>query len=118
VLHHINIHKNIISHLVDCSIPTVNHWIHHYEHNHNLNDDERSGRPTKLEYDDVERIVVVAKQKIFTTPKEIKHDLDIHTSIRTIRRHLNDEGLFGRVSQGEYEYSEEELRYRANFGNG
>jgi hypothetical protein len=59
-----------------------------------------------------------ARQTIFTTPKEIRHTLDIDTSIRTIRRHLNDEGLFGRVSQGEYEYSEEQLKQRENFGHG
>jgi hypothetical protein len=49
---------------------------------------------------------------------DIKHELDLHVSTRTIRRRLDENGLLGRLAAAEHEYTEEQLAQRISFGEG
>ena len=55
---------------------------------------------------------------IFTTPRLLKNDLALDCSARTIRRRLDEVGLFGRVRQEEHAYSDDTLRQRLSFAEG
>jgi hypothetical protein len=41
--HRIGLNKHIIMQHLACSMPTINHWINHYNKYCNLSDDEKSG---------------------------------------------------------------------------
>jgi len=53
-------------------------------------------------------IVACAVEQPFTTPQEIKIELDLHCATRTIDRVLIQAGLFGRVAIRTYPYTEAE----------
>ena len=44
-----------------------------------------------------------------TTPRTIRSELSIEASARTIRRRLDEAGLFGRVARIEYPFTEEHI---------
>jgi transposase len=86
---------------------------------HQLDDCPRSGRPSKLNADMIEDIGAQARSHPFeSSPKEIKHKLDLHVSTRTVRRRLDENGLHGRVAADEYDYSDTQLTQRQGFGEG
>ena len=49
---------------------------------------------------------------------EIKHHLNLDCSSRTVRRRLDEAGLFGRVAAPEPNFTNEQLKMRVNFGEG
>jgi len=53
-----------------------------------------------------------------STPKELRRQLQLPLSARTIRRRLDEHGLFGCVTREEYPYTDEHLRARISFGHG
>ena len=59
-----------------------------------------------------------AQEKLNTTPRLLKNDLALDCSARTIRRRLDEVGLFGRVRQEEHAYSDDTLRQRLSFAEG
>jgi phage head maturation protease len=48
----------------------------------------------------------------------IKHELDLSVSSRTVRRRLDEHGLFGRLASSEHEYTTQQLNQRISFGEG
>jgi hypothetical protein len=76
------------------------------------------GRDRTLDYAQVNKVVSSAKEIKTTTPKEIKHHLNLNCSCRTVRRRLDEAGLFGRVAETEPDYTDEQLQQRVNFGEG
>jgi len=64
-----------------------------------------------------EKIVDIAIEKKFTRPKQIKSELQVSVSSRTIRRRLNEVGLFGGVARKEYPYTDAQLQKRLEFAN-
>ena len=100
-------------------MPTINYWINHYNQHFNLDDEHRSGRPSKLHQDMIDNIVNEANNNPFTTPKEIKYKLDLQVSSRTVRRsRLDENNLHGLLAADEYDYSDIQLYRRENFGKG
>jgi hypothetical protein len=63
-------------------------------------------------------IIITAVEKKFITPKKIKRELHLPVSAHTIRRRLNEAGLFGRVARKEYPFSPVHIRKRLSFANG
>jgi len=77
------------------------------------------GRPSKLHQDIVDDIVAEARSHPFdSTPKELKHKLDLDVSARTVRRRLDENGIVGRIAADEYDYSDRQLQHRQAFGEG
>lgn len=107
-----------IAHQIPCSEKTVSLWVHRWEELHDVADAERSGRPrcTTSEEDDV--IMHEAQDAIKTTPRQIKRKLQLDVSSRTIRRRLDEVGLYGRVARSEYPFGESDIRRRLSFAQG
>jgi Transposase/DDE superfamily endonuclease len=75
------------------------------------------GRKRKAE-EATDAIVDLAIERKFTTPREIIRELQLPLSHDTVRRRLDEAGLFGRVARKEYPFSAEHIRKRLSFGNG
>ena len=99
ILHKDEQQKTEIANKIPCSLKTVNHWIHHYESTHTVKETHRTGRKRKTDENTDINIVVSASVEKFIVPKTIKRALDPTVSPRTVRRHLNEAGLLGCVSQ-------------------
>jgi transposase len=110
--------KQDVAYEISCSEKTVSHWIHHYEEYRNVEDMDRSGRPCITDENTNINIVVDAIVDPFTVPNQILADLDLDISARTVRRRLDEAGLFGRVSRTGYPFSDEHIRKRLSFANG
>jgi transposase len=131
---------------VGCVKSTVYRWLNKYDATHELNDDLREGRKRKIDELTVDEIIETSNQDHFKTPKSkqththshtysfthsythicvrvllllvIKHELDLSVSARTVRRRLDEHGLFGRLASSEHEYTTDQLNQRINFGEG
>ena len=53
-----------------------------------------------------------------TVPKEIKKELQLDCSARTIRRRLDEVGLLGRIGRTEYVYDARDIQRRLSFAEG
>jgi len=81
--------------------------------------EESEGRGRKRKADEAtDAIIDLALEEKFTTPKQIKRQLQLDVSARTVRRRLDKAGLFGRVARKEYPFSPEHIRARLSFANG
>jgi hypothetical protein len=107
-----------IAHRIPCDLRTVKHWIARYDIAQSLQDLSRSGRPHITDENTNINIAVTARVEKFVTPKKIKRNLDLDTSTRTVRRRLDDAGLYGRVSRKEYPFDPDHIRKRLSFANG
>jgi transposase len=107
-----------IAHALKCSENTVSLWTNHWRDKHSVADAERSGRPRCTDEDTDIAIEEYAEEKKRTVPKEIKKDLQLDVSPRTIRRRLDEVGLFGRVGRTEYVYDERDIQRRLSFAEG
>jgi hypothetical protein len=115
VLHRLGLGPELIALLVERDVRTVHHWISHFDQHSNLDDEARSGRPPVTESSTEESIVALAREQPFLVPKDIKHMLVLAVSARTIRRRLDDAGLFGRIARLDYPYTPELIEARLKF---
>ena len=81
-------------------------------------DGDRNGRPRCTDDDIDQSIESLAEEKKFTVPKQIKNELQLECSARTIRRRLDEVGLHGRVSRTEYVFDERDIQRRLSFAEG
>jgi transposase len=107
-----------IAQTIKCSENTVSLWLKRWEETRSLEDSERIGRPRCTDADTDSSIEEFADEKKRTVPKEIKKELQLDCSARTIRRRLDEVGLFGRVGRAEYAFDERDLRRRLSFAEG
>jgi transposase len=103
---------------IPCNINTVDHWISHYKKHDSVEDQPRTGRKRKTDENTDINIIAVAVGEKFTTPKRIKREQQLTISARTIRRRLDEVGLYGRVARKEYPFTEEHILKRLSFANG
>jgi hypothetical protein len=78
---------------------------------------EGRGRKRKLDKA-TPTIIATAQQEPKTTPKIIKRELQLDLSARTIRRRLDEAGLFGCVARAEYPYTDFDIQRRLSFARG
>jgi transposase len=117
-LHKLGMTTGDIAHKIPCSVKTVPLWVERWEEERSLQDKERSGRPRCTdEQTDIE-IESFAEEKKFTTPKEIIRELQLPLSCDTVRRRLNEVGLYGRVAQHHHAWTAEDIRRRLSFAHG
>lgn len=113
--HRINMSVEGIALTVGCSKHTVHHWLNHYSEHGNVDDAPRSGRKRKR----VDGIKEEATAHPFSsTPRMLKAKLRLTVSKRTIRRRLNDDSLFGRVSRHFFVLTDAVIRKRLSFAHG
>jgi transposase len=114
-LHSLNLRNDTIAHLTHCDMRTIQHWIIYYNEHHSLQDDLRTGRPrVTSEATDI-LIVDTAIETPMTTPRIIRSELGVDASTRTVRRRLDEAGLFGRVARMEYPFTEDHIAKRLEF---
>jgi transposase len=97
---------------------SVSKWINHYQLTGTVDDKKRSGRPRCTDELQDTSIVMQARVIKFTSPRQIKKELELDVSRMTIDRRLQEAGLFGRVARHKRDYTEEEVRKRLSFANG
>jgi transposase len=117
-LYRMGYHKQDIASEISCSEKTVNHWIAHYEEYRDVDDLPRSGRPPITDENTNITIVVHALVEKFTVPQLIEKELDLDVSPRTIRRRLDEAGLFGRVARKGPPLTAEHQQQRLSFAQG
>jgi transposase len=106
-----------IADLTSCDPRTTQRWIDHFDEVGNLQDEPRSGRPPLTSTDTNELIVSLAQEVCFITPKEIRTDVHLDVSARTVRRRLDDAGLFGRVARISFPFTQEHINKRLAFAH-
>jgi hypothetical protein len=99
VMHKLGFKESDIVYWVGHDERTINHWINHFDQFNNVEDESRNGRPHATADETDESIASVAQDIRFITPKEIRTRLHLDVSGRTVRRRLDDAGLFGRVAR-------------------
>jgi transposase len=107
-----------IAQVIKCSENTVSLWVNRWNDVHSVSDAERSGRPRCTDDDADVAIERFAEEKVCTTPRDIVRELDIPVSARTVRRRLDEVGLYGRVQQEEHAYTDENILRRIAFAEG
>lgn len=100
---------------VGCSPTTAYHWINHWKENKTVDSLPRSGRP-RLPLPPLKDEATA--HPFDSTPKLLKAKLKLPVSRRTIRRRLNDDLLFGRISRHFFILSADTIRSRLSFANG
>ncbi len=107
------------AHMLGISESSVRRAVARFERTSDVNDLPRYGRPRATDEATDTNIVVVAEvEPHYSTPKQVKRKLDLHVSPRTVRRRLDEAGLFGRVEREEHILTENDLRRRLAFANG
>lgn len=103
---------------IPCSENTVSLWVQRWRDEHSVADAERSGRPRSTTEAVDEQIEVEAEEKKFVTPRDIRRELQLSCSARTVRRRLDEVNLFGRVAREADSYDERTLTLRLSFARG
>ena len=93
----------------------IQHWVTHCQDHHSLQDEPRSGRSRVTSEDIDTSIVAAATEEPCTTPRSIRSELGVETSARTVRRRLDEVGLFDRVVRVEYPFTDEHIAQRLAF---
>ena len=100
------------------SLPTVRHWLHHFEQKEDLSDEHRSGRPRCTDEAMDTAIAFVPHVEPFATPRQLKRKLQLDVSVDTIDRRLIEAGLPGRVSRHVFQLTDDHKRQRLSFAHG
>jgi transposase len=103
---------------IHCSENTVNLWINRWNETHSLHDADRSGRPRITDEETDLNIEELAEEKKFIVPKDIRRELQLSCSPRTVRRRLDEVNLFGRIPRESDEYDERIIKLRLSFSRG
>lgn len=91
--------RSVLASKVGTSLPTVRHWINHYEEKGDVKDEHRSGRPRCTDDAIATAIAGIAIVDPFITPRQLKRHHELDVSSRTIKRRLVEAGLHGRVAR-------------------
>lgn len=111
------LHKEIAQR-IPCSGKTISLWVQRWRDEHSVADAERSGRPRCTDEDTDVAIEQCAEEKKFVTPRDIRRELQLPCSARTVRRRLDEVNLFGRVAREADSYDERTLTLRLSFARG
>jgi transposase len=117
VMHKLGFSMPVIAHWIGCHPTSIDRWVRQFEEYGNVQDEARIGRPRALESETTDSIVSLAEEKKFITPKDIRSELQLSVSTRTIRRRLDEYGLFGRIARISYPFTDEHIQLRLAFAN-
>jgi transposase len=107
------LHKDIAEAL-HCSENSVSLWVHRWRDEHSIADADRSGRPRSTTDDTDQDIMLYSDAHVNDNPKNIRRELELDCSARTIRRRLNEVDLHSYVQRAEHENP----RARISFAEG
>lgn len=92
-----------IAQLVHCDEHAVARWVHRWQETRSLADAERSGRPRCTTAEQDQDVMLHSDAHELDSTRDIKRELGLDVSRRTIRRRLNEVGLHGCVRRAEHE---------------
>jgi transposase len=110
---------SVIAAKLNCSPKAVRKWKEIYEDEGELEDAYKSGRKRLLTEEQMDVILehATANPKS-STPREIKATYDFGCSAKTIRRALDDMGLFGRIAREVPPLNATHIKKRISFAEG
>ena len=104
---------------VGCSPRAVRTWSQRIGEDEDAEDSQRSGRPKLLHPSTMDALIDAAiSAPKASTPRELKHKFDLSCSAKTIRRVLDDAGLFGRIARAIPPQNPRLTQLRLSFGHG
>lgn len=96
---------------------TIQRWVDRFEDSGNVFDQAGRGR-NLITSDTIDSAIISAAEEYkFITPRVIRNKVQVRASIRTVRRRLNEVGLFGRVARFSWPLSQDHLDARLKFAN-
>jgi transposase len=101
-----------------CDEHAVSRWVHRWEETRSLGDAERSGRPRCTSDDTDQDIGLYSAGHHAALPRDIRRELELPASARTVRRRLCEIDLHTFVQRSEHAFTEEDLRRRIAFAEG
>jgi transposase len=105
--------------LIHCSPKAVRTWSRAFDENGDVDDAYRSGRPKVLDENKIDAVVSAAiDAPKASTPRQLKHLFDLSCSAKTIRRVLDDAGLFGRIARVIPPLDDRIIKLRVSFAEG
>jgi transposase len=105
--------------IIGASTRGVKRWRDRFEEDGDVEDDYREGRPKKLKESQLDAVLNHATgQPKASTPRQIKHSLNLSCSPKTIRRALDGMGLFGRIARTIPPLTPELAQKRISFAEG
>ena len=86
--------------LVQCTPKAIRRWSEAFEDGDEVEDAHRCGRPKLLDENKVDAVVSAAiDAPKASTPRQLKHLFNLSCSSKTVRRVLDEAGLFGRIAR-------------------
>ena len=111
------LHKDIAEAL-HCSENSVSLWVNRWREEHSVADAERSGRP-RCTTDDIDQdIMLYSNSHHSALPRDIRRELQLQASARTVRRRLAEIDLHTFVRRHEHQFTELDLKRRVAFAEG
>jgi transposase len=105
--------------MLGISESSVRRTVVRFEKTGDVKNSSRSGRPRITDENTDINIALTARvEPHHATPKLVKRKLDLQVSPRTIRRRLDEAGLYGRIERQEHELTEHDIRRRLAFAHG
>jgi transposase len=106
-----------IAELLKCNEHSVSLWLNRFEDENSLSNHARSGRPHSLDKEASHSIIQFSGEHHTAEPKDIRRELQLPASSRTVRRELNAAGLFSHIQASEHHFTEFDLQRRLAFAN-
>ncbi len=101
-----------------CDEHAVTRWVHRWQETRSLEDSERSGRPRCTTDDTDQDIGLYSNSHHKALPRDIRRELELPVSARTVRRRLCEIDLHTFVQRREHAFTAEDLRRRISFAEG
>jgi transposase len=119
VLTQIGIPPKAAAPLIGTTIKSVRKWNEAFDDNGDVEDDYREGRPQKLHIVTQDAIIAAAVDAPkSSTPRQLKHLFNLSCSAKTVRRCLDDAGLFGRIAKKLPLLTDAAIHKRTSFAEG
>lgn len=115
VMHLLGFSMSLIIEWSGHTLSSINRWIDRFESSGNVLDLPRSGRPRITNETIDAAIVSVAEEEKFVTPRIVRGRVHVRASVRTVRRRLDEAGLFGRVARFSWPLTQETINQRLAF---
>lgn len=107
-----------IAHELRCDEHAVSRWVNRWNETHSLQDADRSGRPRSTTDDTDQDIMLYSNEHHHAAPSDIRRELDLYVSARTVRRSLSEIDLHTYVQQYESEFLTLHRKRRIAFAEG
>lgn len=117
ILNQLGIKSDLIAVLVQRDPRSVQRWIDRFAQDWGLEDLPRRGRDPILDDDQSAEVVRIVDQHPFMVPRDVKHLMELEASARTIRRVLDEAGLYGHIARHDFAFTEEHLNKRLAFAH-